>query len=81
MQYYAIGELELKQFHMAAIVAGGSKEAVPVLAGIRGRKISYAVESQKPANNKQSTPLELDCTHHEWYQGQSIHCHKQAVSH
>jgi hypothetical protein len=62
MQYYAISELELKQFHMAAIVAGGSREVVPVLDGIRERKISYAAESQKPAHNKQSTPLLFEYT-------------------
>lgn len=56
MQYYAISELELKQFHMAAIVAGGSREVIPVLATIRGRKISYTKESQKPAHNNGSTP-------------------------
>ena len=52
MQYYAISELELKQFHMAAIVAGGGSEAIPVLAGIRERKISYAEESRPTVRRK-----------------------------
>jgi hypothetical protein len=53
MQYYAINEIELKQFHMAAKVAGGSKEVVPVLDSIRKRKISYKnIEASNSAEVK-----------------------------
>ena len=36
-------------------------------------------ESTNSSHNRQSAPL--DCSRHEWYQGECIHCRKQAVSH
>jgi hypothetical protein len=59
MRYYAISELELKQFHMAGLVAGGGDAVLPVVNSIRERKISYAAESQKPAHNTASDAIAL----------------------
>jgi hypothetical protein len=63
MQYYAINEVELKQFHMAGLVAGGGDAVLPVVNGIRERKISYAAESQKPAHNTGSPKLLEEMEH------------------
>ena len=61
MQYYAISEIELKQFHMAGLVAGGGDAVLPVVDEIRGRKISYTKESAKPAQNTARDAIALVC--------------------
>ncbi|MDD5050981.1 MAG: hypothetical protein PHV93_04585 [Candidatus Pacebacteria bacterium] len=40
-QYYLISETELKQFHMAGLVAGGGDAVLPVVESIRARKCPY----------------------------------------
>jgi hypothetical protein len=52
MQFYAISEMEL----MAALVAGGGKEAEPVLRGIRERKISWKKESAPSTSTNKPMP-------------------------
>jgi len=59
MRYYAISDIELRQFHMASLLAGGGDAVLPVINGIREHKISYAAESQKPADNGESAPCEV----------------------
>lgn len=44
MQYYAISEIELTNFRIAAMLAGAKHEADEVIAAIKGRKISYTKE-------------------------------------
>lgn len=39
--WYAITELELKQFHFAALVAGGGEYVAPVIERIQQRIIDY----------------------------------------
>jgi hypothetical protein len=41
MEWFAISDIELRQFHMAGLVAGGGDAVLPVVEGIRERKISY----------------------------------------
>lgn len=39
--WYAISDLELKQFHMAALLAGGGEYVLPAINRIRSRVIDY----------------------------------------
>jgi len=52
MDWFAINDTELRQFHMAGLVAGGGDSVLPVVNGIRERKISYTSEAEKPTANK-----------------------------
>lgn len=56
MEYFAISDLELRQFHMAGLVAGGGDSVAPVIDTIRARKISYPVVAKKPTDNSASKP-------------------------
>jgi hypothetical protein len=51
MDWFAINDTELRQFHMAGLVAGGGDAVLPVVNEIRGRKISYTSEAKKPTAN------------------------------
>ena len=62
MEWFAINDIELRQFHMAGLVAGGGDAVLPVINEIRGRKISYTrvyyhcKAAEKPTRNTQNTP-------------------------
>jgi len=51
MDWFVINDTELRQFHMAGLVAGGGDSVLPVVNEICGRKISYNSDVQKPAHN------------------------------
>ena len=57
MEWFAINDVELRQFHMAGLVAGGGDAILPVINEIRGRKISYTKVAEKPTRNMPTTPL------------------------
>lgn len=57
MDWFAINDIELRQFHMAGLVAGGGNFVLPVVNGIRDRKISYITEAEKPTANTGSPKL------------------------
>ena len=61
MEWFAINDVELRQFHMAGLVAGGGDAILPVINEIRGRKISYTKVAEKPTRNLPSTPLPTLC--------------------
>ena len=52
MDWFAINDTELRQFHMAGLIAGGGDSVLPVVNEIRSRKISYTSEAEKPTTNK-----------------------------
>jgi hypothetical protein len=56
MDWFAINDTELRQFHMAGLVAGGGDAVLPVVNMIRDRKISYTSGAEKPTANKQIMP-------------------------
>lgn len=39
--WYAISDLELRQFHMAALLAGGGEYVLPAIERIRSRTIEF----------------------------------------
>ena len=71
----------LSDFEIMDLYFGGGLPSDQAFSAWQRIKDKLTAEALKPSHNKQSAPLELDCTHHEWYQGQCIHCHKQAVVH
>jgi hypothetical protein len=65
MDWFAINDTELRQFNMAGLIAGGGDSVLPVVNEIRGRKISYTSEAEKPTTNKQRVPCgfrKSECT-------------------
>lgn len=45
MDWFAINDTELRQFHMAGLIAGGGDAVLPVVNEIRLRKITYSENS------------------------------------
>ena len=44
-------------------------------------KIIRALNTMEAANTSTNNARDEICSRHEWYQGECIHCRKQAVSH
>lgn len=44
--WYAISDLELRQFHLAALLAGGGDLVLPVINQIRSRTIDFETSEE-----------------------------------